>query len=62
VYNIERTICDIFKTRNTIDEQIFTHAVKAYVRSDNHNLPLLFEYAEQLNVTKRIQSYLEILL
>ena len=62
VYNIERTICDIFKTRNTIDEQIFNHAVKAYVRSENHNLPLLFDYSEQLNVTKRIQSYLEILL
>jgi predicted transcriptional regulator of viral defense system len=62
VYNIERTICDIFKIRSSIDEQIFRPAIKAYARSNHRNLPMLFEYANKFNITKQIQTYLEILL
>lgn len=62
VYNIERTLCDILKPRNSVDIQIVSDAFKRYATSKNKNIPLLSEYAKKLKVEKRLRSYLEVLL
>ena len=62
VYNAERTLCDILKPRSSVDIQIVTNSFKRYVARTDKNIPLLSEYAKQLNVENRLRSYLEVLL
>ena len=62
VYNAERTLCDILKPKSSVDIQIVTNSFKRYVARTDKNIPLLSEYAKQLNVENRLRSYLEVLL
>lgn len=62
VYNVERTLCDLLKPRNSVDIQVVTDSFKRYVTRTDKNIPLLSEYAKQLKVEKRLRSYLEVLL
>jgi predicted transcriptional regulator of viral defense system len=61
-YNMERTICDIIRSRNKMDIAIITDAMKRYVRRRDKNLPKLMEYADIFRVTNLIRNYLEVLL
>ena len=47
IYDRERTICDIFKHRNKIDNETFNKALNAYVKDDKKNLNNLFVYAKK---------------
>lgn len=62
IYDRERTICDIFKHRNSIDNEIFNKAVNAYVKDKNKNLKNLSLYAKQLRVYKKVTELMEVLL
>ena len=62
VYNLERTICDIIRSRNNIEIQDFQNALKGYVVRKDKNITQLMEYAEQLRVGKLVREYLEVLL
>ncbi len=62
VYDIERTICDIVRSRSTIEIQIFQDALKNYSRRRDKNLLRLEEYAIQFHVERIIRRYLEVLL
>jgi predicted transcriptional regulator of viral defense system len=61
-YNMERTICDLARSRNQMDIGIITEALKRYVRRKEKNLPLLMQYSESFQVTKQVRSYMEVLL
>lgn len=61
-YNLERTICDILRSRNQMDIAILTDAVKRYVKRQDKNLPQLMRYAESFKVSKILRGYLEVLL
>jgi predicted transcriptional regulator of viral defense system len=61
-YNMERTICDIIRSRNKMDIAILTDAMKRYVKRKDKNIPLLMEYSEIFRVTKLLNNYLEVLL
>ena len=61
LYNMERTICDIIRDRNKIDSQIFNTALKEYMKRNDKNLNLLYEYAKQFNILKILKMYLEVL-
>lgn len=62
VYDIERTICDIIKNKNKMDSEIFSKALKEYARSKNKNLSKLSKYARIMNIEKKVNEYMEILL
>ena len=62
VYNLERTICDLVRSRRNIEIQDFQTAIKEYVRSKEKNLPLLMQYAKLFSVDKIIHQYMEVLL
>ena len=62
VYNRERTLCDIIRSRNKIDSQIVPPALKGYVSRQDKNLNLLYEYAKQFKVFRMLHHYLEVLL
>ena len=62
VYDKERTICDIVKNRNNMDMEIFSKALKNYVKSSNKNLSKLMKYAKELKIEKKMKEYMEMIL
>ena len=61
-YDPERTICDILRSRNRVDEETVIAAIKNYGDYKNKNLQKLAEYAEKLRVSKQVKGYMEVLL
>jgi predicted transcriptional regulator of viral defense system len=61
-YDAERTICDILRSRNRIDSQIFAEAMKSYAARKEQNWNKLRDYAEALRVTKLLRQYMEVLI
>lgn len=62
VYNLERTICDIVRSRSNIEHQSLQTALKIYAKHQGKNLRQLMEYAEKFKVQKLLKQYLEVLL
>ena len=62
IYDKERTICDCFKYRTKLDNELFAKAVKAYAADENKNLANLSKYAKQLRVYKKVTDIMEVLL
>ncbi len=61
-YNLERTICDIVRSRNQMDIQFVNEALKRYVTRKDKNIDLLYSYAAQFRIQKIIRAYIEVLL
>lgn len=62
VYDRERTICDCFKYRAKLDNEIFNKALNAYANDTEKNLSNLSEYAKKLRVYKKVTELMEVLL
>ena len=62
VYNAERTICDLVRSRRNIEIQDLQTAIREYVRKEEKNIPQLMRYAKSFSVDKIIRQYLEVLL
>ena len=62
VYDRERTICDCFKYRTKLDNEIFNKAVNAYVADQKKNLANLSKYAKEMGVYKKMMNVMEVLL
>ena len=62
VYDRERTICDCFKYRSRLDNEIFNKALNAYVNDKKKNLQNLSAYAKKLRVHKKVTELMEVLL
>ena len=62
MYDLERTMCDLVRNRNSFEIQDFNAALKAYARKKEKNLTRLFEYAKLLRVEKLMRFYMEVLL
>ena len=61
-YNIERTLCDLLRSQRTVDYQELTNAFKVYVKRRDKDIPLLMRDGETFRVTKKLKSYMEVLL
>jgi len=61
-YNVERTICDLIRSRSSIEAQDLQAAIKEYVRQKEKNIPRLMRYAGLFSVERIIRQYLEVLL
>ena len=62
VYERERTICDCFKYRAKLDNEIFNKALNAYANDTEKNLSNLSAYAKKLRVYKKVTELMEVLL
>ena len=62
VYDMERTVCDLLRSRNNIEMQVFQDALKQYARRKDKNLRTLMKYASMFHVEKILRPYLEVLL
>lgn len=62
VYDAERTICDMVKSRAKKDPQVFLYALKEFAKSKEKNVGRLMRYAKRLGVEKEVRTYMEVLL
>lgn len=62
VYDLERTICDVIRSRNKLGTETFLSALKMYAASTKKNLNKLNTYATQLRIANVLRQYLEVLL
>ena len=62
VYNLERTICDLVRSRSKFEVQDFQTALKTYVAGKEKNLNRLMEYAKLFHIDKKIREYMEVML
>ena len=62
VYDKERTICDIVRSRSRIDQQILKDGLKRYAKDKSKNLNNLLEYAKKMGIDNVLRNYMEILL
>ena len=62
VYDMERTICDLLRSRKNIEMQVFQDALKQYARRKDKNIRTLMKYASMFHVEKILRPYLEGLL
>lgn len=62
MYNLERTVCDLIRSRSNIEIQDFTAVLKTYVSRTDKDLNLLMKYAKQFRVDNVLRRYMEVLL
>lgn len=62
VYDMERTICDVLRSRNSMETQVFQDALKQYARRKDKNLHNLMDYAKSFRVEKLVRQYMGVLL
>lgn len=61
IYNLERTICDIIKNKNRLDQEIVNKAIREYFYSKNKNILKLYEYAKKLKIYDKVRNTFEVL-
>ena len=61
-YGVERTVCDLIRSRSRIDVQILNDALKRFVKLKSADHSILLEYARKLKVEAVLKSYLEVLI
>lgn len=62
MYDLERTICDLFRSRNSIEIQEFNAVLKAYLARKDKDLNKLMEYSKLFHIKNIIQKYMQVLL
>ena len=62
IYDLERTICDLARSRSHFEFQDFQAALKRYAKRKDKDLNKLMQYAKQLRVQNVLRAYLEVLL
>lgn len=62
VYDRERTLCDIIRTRKDVEVQTFQTVLREYMSSSGKNLGNLMRYAKALGVEDEVRTYTEVML
>lgn len=61
-YDLERTVCDMARSRNKLGNAAFLDAIKRYAASPGKDLERLSAYAEKMHMANILRPYLEVLL
>lgn len=60
--NLERTICDVLRSRNQMDVQFVNEPLKKYVINKDRNIERLYDYAKHFRIQKIVREYIELFL
>ena len=60
--SLERTICDVVRSRHQMDMQLVYQSLKRYVYKSERNIDLLYNYAERFRIQTIVREYIEVLL
>jgi len=61
-YDMDRTICDIVRSRRRMADETFITSIKNYAASSDKNLSNLSLYATKMRILSQVRQYLEVLL
>ena len=61
-YDLERTVCDIYRSRADFEPSLVISVLQSYVRNRNRNLTRLAQYSQKLGVSRRLMEDIEVLL
>jgi predicted transcriptional regulator of viral defense system len=59
IYNREKTVCDMFRYRYKIGEDLALESLKNYIRMKKRSIPKLLQYAETCRVKRIIEPILK---
>ena len=57
VYDVERCICDIIRSKNRMDSEHIKHSVREYIKRKDKDLVKLSSYAEKLGIKEVVMDY-----
>ena len=61
-YDLERTVCDMIRSRNRLSTETFLAALKLYAANPQKDLNKLNFYAKKMRISSVLRRYLEVLL
>lgn len=62
IYDLEKSVCDAIKYRNKIGLDVSSEIFKSYLSRKDKDITLLYEYASQLRVEKKIDELIKFML
>ncbi len=62
IYDIHKTVCDVIRFRNKLDDELLNQVVKNYLRSKDKNMDTLYKYGVIFKIEDKIQEYINLLL
>ena len=54
IYDLERSICDIIRSKNRMDLEQVKKSIKQYIKSKNKNMIKLSEYSKKMGINKKV--------
>ena len=58
VYDLERSVCDVIRFKDSIDPAVFDLIIDSYRRSEVKQVDRLLEYAAMVRILNRVKNYL----
>ena len=59
-YDIERSICDIIRSKNRMDSEHVKYSIREYLKRKDKDLVKLSKYAEKMGIKDEVMNYMEI--
>lgn len=59
VYDIERCICDIIRSKNRMDSEHIKYSIREYIKRKDKDLVKLSMYADKMGIKKEVMDYME---
>ena len=60
VYDMERCICDIIRSKNRMDSEHVKYSIREYIKRKDKDLVKLSNYAEKMGIKKEVMDYMEL--
>ena len=60
VYDVERCICDIIRSKNRMDSEHIKYSIRAYLKSKDKDLVKLSNYAKKMGIKDEVMNYIEV--
>jgi len=59
IYNQEKTLCDLFRYRNKIGDDIVIESIRNYLKQKKRDINKLVSYADKLSVKEKILPFIK---
>ena len=58
IYDIDKTICDVLRYEKKLENEVFRNAIQKYINNGSKDINNLIKYSKQLNIYKKMQTYI----
>ena len=60
VYDVERCICDIIRSKNRMDSEHVKYSIRTYLKRKDKDLVKLSNYAKEMGIKEEVMNYIEV--